>query len=189
MWRRVRAPATGPLPSDRPRGGHIPGRSTIPHLSQRLAALAANPAESIRAQARITATPEAGPGSLLRQHGTDRLLVDIRVARWDAAVIARLRATGARFVYRDAALRAVTAAVVPSALLALSRVTGVQYMTEIAAPQFSAVCDGVISEGDTILHAVQERTNAAVDGTGSPSASCPTRSTRGPVRSRMRPTT
>jgi hypothetical protein len=147
--------------------GGYSGRSTIPHLSQRLAALAAHPVVSMRAQARITATPESGPGSLLRQRGTDRLLVDIRVAHWDAAVIARLQAVGARIVNRDAALRTVTAAVVPAALLALSRVGGVQYMTDIAAPQVSAsVCDSVISEGDTILHAAQERTNAAVDGTG-----------------------
>jgi hypothetical protein len=157
-----RSAVTGPAVT----GSTFPGRSTIPHLSQRLAALAANPVDSIRAQARITSTPESGPGSLLRQHGTDRLLVDIRVARWDSAVIARLQDAGARIVHRDAALRTVTGAVVPSALLALSRVSGVQYMTDIAAPQLSAVCDSTISEGDQILHAVQERTNAAVDGTG-----------------------
>src|SRR3954468_976061 len=62
-------------------GTGSPGRSTIPPLSSRLAALAVSPGGTRAVQSRITATPVSGAGSLQRQPGSDRLLVDIRVAR------------------------------------------------------------------------------------------------------------
>ena len=144
----------------------FPGRSTIPHLSARLAALAAAPSASRAAQSRVTGTPVSGAGSLQREPGTGRLLVDIRVAHWDAGALARVRATGAAITNRTPVLRTITAAIEPSALKAIARVSGVQFVGEILTPMANAVCDGTISEGDQIMHAAQERTNAGVDGTG-----------------------
>lgn len=146
----------------------LPGRSAIPHLSARLATLAKSPSLSTKAQAQVTGTAPSGPGSLQREPGTDDLLVDIRVARWSAATLAGLESAGVGIVHRAAALRTVTATVTPSDLLALARTPGVQYVSEIERPQFNAgpVCDSVVSEGDQILNALQERTNGHIDGTG-----------------------
>src|SRR4051794_9170754 len=146
--------------------GGSPARSTIAHLSSRLAALAQQPSATRAGQARLTGTPAEGAGSLQRPAGSDRVLVDVRVAHFDAATIARLRAAGAAITHRAAYVRTVTAAVAPADLRELARVSGVQFVSEILAPMASAVCDATKSEGDQILHAVDERTNHSVDGAG-----------------------
>jgi len=164
----VSAPAgAGAQPSAAPSiVANSAGRSTIPHLSARLAALATHPAGTRAQQARTTGTPIDGPGSLQRQPGSDRLLVDVRLARFDRAAIARLRAAGASITHEAAYLRTATVAVAPSTLRALARVSGVQFVSEIGQPIVSAVCDSTVSEGDSILKADLERSGHSVDGTG-----------------------
>ena len=160
------APAAARAVAPVPISGGSPARSTIAHLSSRLAALAANPVTSRGGQARVTGTPAEGAGSLQREPGTNRLLVDVRLARVDAAARDRLRAAGAVITHQATYVRTVTVAVAPTALRALARTRGVRFVSEILKPIAGAVCDQTKSEGDQILHAVQERTNHSVDGTG-----------------------
>ncbi len=135
-------------------------------LSPRLAALAepelrsAPPAE----QAEQLSLSAEGPGSLLRRG--QRLLVDVRFDRGAAAASAELRDAGAALVAVSGPYQTVTVAAKPAALPAIAGVSGVEAMTEVLTPFTAASCTGIVSEGDTQLHAAAARAALGVDGAG-----------------------
>jgi len=138
------------------------------HLSARLDELArpavrsASPAE----QAASLSLAASGPGSLLRDG--NRPLVEIRFRDSAAEALDGLRAGGAEIVHLSRRYETVTAAVPPADLRRVSRLPGVEAVTEVLRPLVrGADCGGAVrSEGDGQLNAANARTAFGVDGSG-----------------------
>jgi hypothetical protein len=138
------------------------------HLSARLDELArpavrsAPPAE----QAASLSLAASGPGSLLRDG--KRPLVEIRFRDSAAAALEELRAAGAELVHFSRRYETVTAAVRAADLRRVSRLPGVDVVTEVLRPLLrGADCGGAVrSEGDGQLNAANARNAFGVDGSG-----------------------
>ena len=122
---------------------------------------------SVEVQAATVGLPLSGPGSLLRAAGGKQVVVYVRVSGSAASASEAIENAGATVINASKRYGVVTAAVSPTRLQALGKLSGVASAWEALAPMFSVACpSGVVSEGDSQLGAASARSTYAVDGSG-----------------------
>jgi len=140
-------------------------------LSSRLLRLSKSTVSSasLKAQAEAVGLPSAGPGSLLRAAGGKQVLVYARASGSVADARTAIENAGGTIVNVSKRYGVVTAAVSPSRLQALAKLSVVASAQEALAPMYSAsTCPtgAAVSEGDTQLKAASARSTYSVDGSG-----------------------